>query len=114
MTQLQHIVAEMRNFTSQIQGDETETYCIFMGMQNKYHKIELNLNHHITMALQHAADARGVHFNLRMPQFADVVAAHMALRRHIETIAISNDADQEQRSPLLHDFTKQWEAKQNV
>jgi hypothetical protein len=32
----------------------------------------------------------------------------------METIAISNVADEEWRSTLLHDFAKQWEANQNV
>jgi hypothetical protein len=50
MTQLQHIAAEMRNLRSQIQGDETEAYRIFIGMQNHYRKIESNLNNTITIA----------------------------------------------------------------
>jgi hypothetical protein len=50
MTQLQHMAAEIRNLRSQIQGDETEAYRIFMGMQNLYHKIELNVNNAVTMA----------------------------------------------------------------
>jgi hypothetical protein len=38
----------------------------------------------------------------------------MALRRHVEAIAISNAADEEQRSTLLHDFAKQWAANQSI
>jgi hypothetical protein len=49
MTQLQHMVAEMSNLRSQIQGDETKSYCISMGMQNDYRKIKLNLNHAIIL-----------------------------------------------------------------
>jgi hypothetical protein len=114
MTQLQYTVAEMRNLRSQIQGDKTEAYCIFMGMQNNYHKIESNLNAAIVMAQQHATDTTGAHFNLTTAQFAEVAAAHMALPRHMEAIAIGNAADEEQQSTLLHDFTKQWEANQSV
>jgi hypothetical protein len=95
MTQLQYTAAEMRNLRSQIQGDETKAYRIFMGMQNDYRKIESNLNNAIAIAQQHAADAMGAHFNLMSAQFAEVAAAHMTLQRHIETIAISNAADEE-------------------
>jgi vacuolar-type H+-ATPase subunit D/Vma8 len=95
MTQLQHMATEIRNLRSQIQGDKTEAYRIFMGMQNDYHKIESNLNNAIVMAQQHAAEATGAHFNLTMAQFAEVAAAYMALRRHVESIAISNAADEE-------------------
>jgi hypothetical protein len=95
MTQLQHMAAEIRNLRSQIQGDKTEAYRIFMDMQNNYCKIELNLNNTIAMAQQHATDATGAHFNLTMAQFAEVAAADMALWRYMETIAISNAADEE-------------------
>jgi hypothetical protein len=95
MTQLGYTAAEMRNLRAQIQGDKTEAYRIFMGMQEDYHKIELNLNAAIVMAQQHAADATGADFNLTMAQFAEVAAAHMALRRHVEAIVISNAADEE-------------------
>jgi hypothetical protein len=114
MTQLQHMAAEIRNLRSQIQGYETEAYQIFMGMQNDYCKIKSNLNNAIAMAQQHATETTEVHFNLTVAQFAEVVATHMALRRYVETIAISNAANEEQQSTLLHDFTKQWEANQNV
>jgi hypothetical protein len=67
-----------------------------MGIQNDYRKIDLNLNNAITMLQQHAADATGAHFNLTTAQFAEVVAASVALQRHIEMIAISNAADEEQ------------------
>jgi hypothetical protein len=50
MTQLQHMAVEIKKLRSQIKGDETEAYCIFMGMQKDYYKIELNLNNVITMA----------------------------------------------------------------
>jgi hypothetical protein len=95
MTQLQYTAAEMRNLRSQIQWDETEAYCIFIGMQNDYHKIESNLNAAIAMAQQHATDATGAHFNLTMAQFAEVAAAHIALQRHVEAIPIGNAADEE-------------------
>jgi hypothetical protein len=85
-----------------------------MGMQKDYPKIESNLNNAIAMAQQHAAEALEAHFNLTTAQFAEVVAAHMALWRHIETIAIGNATNEEQRSTLLHDFAKQWEANQSV
>jgi hypothetical protein len=107
MTQLQHTAIEIRNLRLQIQGDETETYCIFMGMQNDYYKIESNLNNAIAIAQQHTTDTTGAHFNLTTDQFAEVGAAHMALQRHVETIAISSAADEERRSTLLHDFAKQ-------
>jgi hypothetical protein len=96
ITQLQHTAAEMRKLRSQIKGDETEAYRIFMGMQKNYHKIESNLNNAITMAQQHAAEAMEAHFNLTTAQFAEVVAAYMALRRHVETIAIGNATNEEQ------------------
>jgi hypothetical protein len=95
MTQLQHMAADMKNLRSQIQWAETEAYRILMGMQNDYHKIESNLNNHIAMAQQHAADATGSYFNLTIDQFAEVASNHMALPTHVETIAISNAADEE-------------------
>jgi hypothetical protein len=66
-----------------------------MQMQADYHKIEMNLNLAITQAQQHAADTTGTHFNLITTQFAEVAAAHMALRRHVETIAINTAEDEE-------------------
>jgi hypothetical protein len=36
ITQLQHMATEIRNLRLQIQGDNTEAYCIFMGIQNNY------------------------------------------------------------------------------
>jgi hypothetical protein len=66
-----------------------------MGMQNDYRKIKLNLDNAIAMVQQHAIDATGAHFNLTTAQFTEVAAAHMALWRHVETIAISNAADEE-------------------
>jgi hypothetical protein len=95
MTQLQYTVAEMRNLRSQIQGDKTDAYRIFMGMQNDYHKIESNLNATIAMVRQHTADATGAYFNLTMAQVSEVAASHMALWRHVEAIAIGNAADEE-------------------
>jgi hypothetical protein len=83
-------------------------------MQNDYCKIESNLNNAIAIVQQHAAEATGAHFNLTMAELAHVAAAHMALWRHIETIAISNATDEERQSTVLHDFDKQWEANQNV
>jgi hypothetical protein len=83
-------------------------------MQDNYHKIETNLNLTITQAQQHAADATGAHFNLTTTQFAEVAAAHMALRRHVETITISTVESEEQRQKLLWDFAEQIEANQNV
>jgi hypothetical protein len=67
-----------------------------MGMQKDYCRIESNLNNAIMMAQQHAAEAMEAHFNLTTAHFAEVVAAHMALRRHMETIAIGNAANGEQ------------------
>jgi uncharacterized membrane-anchored protein YhcB (DUF1043 family) len=87
---------------------------MFMQMQNDYHKIESNLNLAIAQAQQHVADATGAHFNLTTTQFAEVAAAHMALRRHVETITISMAEDEERRQKLLRDFTQQMEANQNV
>jgi hypothetical protein len=75
--------------------DETDAYRIFMGMQNVYHNIESNGNNAVAMAQQHAADATGAPSNLTMAQFAEVAAAHMTLLRYVETIAISNAADEE-------------------
>jgi polysaccharide deacetylase 2 family uncharacterized protein YibQ len=85
----------MRHLRSQIQGDETKVYRIFMGMQDDYGKIESNLNNAIAIAQQHATDAIGAHFNLTTAQFAEVAAAYMALRRYIEVITISNATDEE-------------------
>jgi regulator of RNase E activity RraB len=84
-----------------------------MGMQKDYHKIESNLNNAIMMAQQHITEAMKAHFNLTTAHFAEVAAAHMALWRHVETIAIGNAVNKEQRSTLLHDFAKQWEANQS-
>jgi hypothetical protein len=95
MTELQHMAEKIRNLRSQIQGDETKAYRIFIGMQNDYRKIEFKLNNAIAMAQQYTADAIGSHFNLTMAQFAEVAAAHIVLRRHVETIAISNATDEE-------------------
>jgi hypothetical protein len=95
MNQLHHTVVEINSLCSQIQGDKTEAYRIFMQMQNDYHKIESNLNLAIAQAQQHAADAIGAHFNLTTTQFAEVATAYMALRRHVETITIST-AENEQ------------------
>jgi hypothetical protein len=95
MTQLQYTAAEIRNLQLQIQGDETEAYHIFIGMQDDYHKIESNLNNTIVIAQQHATEATGDNFNLTTAQFTEVVATHMALQRHMETIAISNATDEE-------------------
>jgi hypothetical protein len=96
MTQLQHTAAEIRDLRSQIQGDETDAYHIFMGMQNDYCKIKSNLNNAIAMAHQHATEPMEAHFNLTMAQFAEVAATHIALRKHVETIAISHAANEEQ------------------
>jgi hypothetical protein len=85
-----------------------------MQMQTDYHKIEMNLNLAITQAQQHAADATGAHFNLTTTQFAEVATAHMALRRHVETITISMAENKERRQTLLRDFAQQMEANQNV
>jgi hypothetical protein len=97
MSQLRHTADEINSLRSQIQGDESEAYRIFMQMQADYHKIETNLNLAITQAQQHAADATGAHFNLTTTQFAEVAAAHMALRRHVETIAINTAENEERR-----------------
>jgi hypothetical protein len=104
MSQLQYTAAEISSLRCQIQEDETEAYRIFMDMKNDYQKIESNLNYAIAQAQQHADDATGVHFNLTTTQFVEVAAAHMALRRHIEKITMSNAADEERRKTLLHDF----------
>jgi hypothetical protein len=48
MNQLHHTTVEINSLHSQIQGNETEAYHIFMQIQNDYCKIELNLN--ITIA----------------------------------------------------------------
>jgi hypothetical protein len=114
MSQLRHTADEINSLHCQIQGDESEAYRIFMQMQTDYHKIETNLNLAITQAQQHAADATGAHFNLTTTQFAEVAAAHMALRRHIETITISTAESEERRQKLLQDFAEQIEANQNV
>jgi uncharacterized membrane-anchored protein YhcB (DUF1043 family) len=113
-SQLRHTADEINSLRGQIQGDESEAYRIFMQMQADYHKIETNLNLAITQAQQHAADATGAHFNLTTTQFAEVAATHMALRRHVETIAINTAEDEERRQKLLQDFAKQMEANQNV
>jgi hypothetical protein len=114
MSQLRHTADEINNLRCQIQGDESEAYRIFMQMKTDYHKTETNLNLAITQAQQHAADATGAHFNLTTTQFAEVAAAHMALRRHVETITISMAEDEERRQTLLRDFAQQMEANQNV
>jgi hypothetical protein len=114
MSQLPHTADEINSLCCQIQGDESEAYRIFMQMQADYYKIETNLNLAITQAQQHAADATGAHFNLTTTQFAEVAAAHMALRRHVETIAINTAEDEERRQKLLQDFAEQMEANQNV
>jgi hypothetical protein len=75
---------------------------------------ETNLNLAITQAQQHAADATGAHFNLTTTQFAEVAAAHMALRRHVETITISTTESEERRQKLLQDFAEQMEANQSI
>jgi hypothetical protein len=114
MSQVRHTADEINSLHCQIQGDETEAYCIFMQMQTDYHKIEMNLNLAIAQAQQHAADATGAHFNLTTTQFAEVAAEHMARRRHVETITISTAENEERRHTLLRDFTQQMEANQNV
>jgi hypothetical protein len=48
--QLHHTAVEINSLHSQIEGDETEAYHIFMQMQNNYHKIESNLNLTIAQA----------------------------------------------------------------
>jgi hypothetical protein len=95
MSQLCHTADEINNLRCQIKGDESAAYRIFMQMQANYHKIMTNLNLAITQAQQHAADAIGAHFNLTTTQFAEVAAAHMALRRHVETISINTAEDEE-------------------
>jgi hypothetical protein len=95
MSQLRHTADEINNLCCQIQGDEGEAYCIFMQMKTDYHKIETNLNLAIMQAQQHAADATGTYFNLTTTQFMEVAAAHMALRRHVETIAINTAGNEE-------------------
>jgi hypothetical protein len=95
MSQLRHTADEINSLHGQIQGDESEAYRIFMQMQADYHKIETNLNLAITQAQQHAADATSAHFNLTTTQFAEVAAAHMALQRHVETIAINTAENEE-------------------
>jgi hypothetical protein len=95
MSQLRHTADEINSLHSQIQGDESEAYHVFMQMQTNYHKIETNLNLAITQAQQHAADDMGAHFNLTTTQFAKVAAAHMAIRRHVETIAINTTENEE-------------------
>jgi hypothetical protein len=85
-----------------------------MQMQDKYYKIEMNLNLAITQAQQHAADATGAHFNLMTTQFAKVAITHMALRRYVKTITISTTENEEWRQKLLQDFAQQIEANQNV
>jgi hypothetical protein len=114
MDQLHHTAVEINSLRCQIQGDETEAYRIFIQMQDDYRKIETNLNLAIAQAQQHAADATGAHFNLTTTQFAEVSAAHMALRRHVETITISTAENEDQRQTLLRDFAQQMEANQNV
>jgi hypothetical protein len=114
MDQLRYTAVEMNSYCCQIQGDKTEAYRIFMQMQDDYRKIETNLNVAIAQAQQHAADATGAHFNLTTTQFVEVAAAHMALRRHVETITISTTENQERRQKLLRDLTQQMEANQNV
>jgi hypothetical protein len=114
MSQLHHTADEVNSLCCQIQGDESEAYHIFMQMQTDYHKIEMNLNLAIMQAQQHAADAIGAHFNLTTTQFIEVAAAHMALRRYVETITISMAENEEHRQILLQDFTQQMEVNQNV
>jgi hypothetical protein len=114
MSQLRHTADEINSLHCQIQGDKSEAYYIFMQMKTNYQKIEINLNLAVMQAQQHAADATGAHFNLTTTQFAEVAAAHMALRRHVETITISTAENEEQRQILLQDFAKQMEANQNV
>jgi hypothetical protein len=64
INQLHHTAVEINSLYSQIQGNETEAYRIFMQMQDDYHKIESNLNLAIAQAQQHAADNIGAYFNL--------------------------------------------------
>jgi hypothetical protein len=95
MNQLHHTTVEINSLHCQIQGNETEAYCIFMQMQNDYCKIESNLKLAIDQAQQYAADTTGAHFNLTTTQFAEVAATHIALRRHVETITISTAENEE-------------------
>jgi hypothetical protein len=95
MSQLRHTADEINDLHSQIQGDETKAYRIFMQIQADYYKIETNLNLTISQAQQYTADATGAHFNLTTTQFAEVAAAHIALRRHVETIAINTAKNEE-------------------
>jgi hypothetical protein len=114
MSQLCHTADKINSLHSQIQGDETEAYCIFMQMQTNYHKIEMNLNLAIAQAQQYAADTTGTHFNLTTTQFAEVATAHMALQRYVEAIAINTAENEEYRQILLQDFAQQIEVNQNV
>jgi hypothetical protein len=114
MDQLHHTAVEINSLHCQIQGNKTEAYQIFMQIQADYHKIKTNLNLAIAQAQQHTADATGAHFNLTTTQFAEVAAAHMALRRHVKTITISTAENEEQRQKLLRDFAGQMEANENV
>jgi hypothetical protein len=114
MDQLHRTTVEINSLRCQIKGDKTEAYRIFMQMQDDYRKIETNLNLAISQAQQHAADATGAHFNLTTTQFAEVAAANMALRRHVETITIATAENEERRQTLLRDFAQQMEANQNV
>jgi hypothetical protein len=114
MSQLRHTADEINDVRSQIQGDESEAYRIFMQMQADYHKIKTNLNLAISQAQQHAADATGAHFNLTTTQFAEVAAAHIALQRHVETIAIITAENEERRQKLLQDFAEWMQANQDV
>jgi hypothetical protein len=114
MNQLHYTAVEINSLRCQIQGDEIEAYCMFMQMQDDYHKIESNLNLALAQAQQHIADATGTHFNLMTTQFAEVAATHMALRRHVEMITISTAENEERRQKLLRDFAEQMEANQNV
>jgi hypothetical protein len=91
-----------------------EAYQIFMQIQDDYCKIKMNLNLAIAQAQQHAADATGAHFNFTTTPFAEVAAAHMALRRYVETITISTAESEEQRQKLLRDFAEHMEANQNI
>jgi hypothetical protein len=95
MSQLRHTAGEINSLHCHIQGDESEAYCIFMQMQTDYHKIEMNLNLAIIQAQQYAADTIGAHFNLTTTQFMEVAATHMALQRHVETIAINTAENEE-------------------
>jgi hypothetical protein len=95
INQLHYTAVEINSLHSQIQGNETEEYCMFMQIQNDYHKIESNLNLTIAQAQHHGADATGAHFNLITTQFAEVATTHMALRRHVEIITISTTENEE-------------------